>query len=417
MITPSFGLTATERVLPKLALDFTTASLDSRVTFTRAGNTATVVNSSGVIASINANLPRFDYNPVTLVCKGLLIEEARTNTQLSSADFSNVAWTLQNTTVTTNALTAPDNTLSADVLTQNSATSFHGLTGTIVVTSGTTYCWSVFAKAKESTFLQLTFGNTSGTFSGVGYANFNLSTGVVSATGGTLVGSGIEAYGNGWYRCSITATATANGATNNWIAIANSGTYTRLASYAGDNASGFYIWGAQIETGAFATSYIPTVASQVTRTADVATMTGTNFSDWYTATTGAAVVWAIPQAATGTRPLIQFDDTTANEIIVLRGNVANPELYIIDGGAPQAQIDAGTIVANTAYKLSGAWNTDSCAAAQNGAAAVTDNTATIPTPTQLRIGSDGTNYASAWVQKILYYPQRLTNAEVQAFSK
>jgi hypothetical protein len=55
--------------------------------------------------------------------------------------------------------------------------------------------------------------------------------------------------------------------------------------------------------------------------------------------------------------------------------------------------------------------------AQNGAATVTDNTATIPTVTQLRIGSDGINYASAWVQKIMYWPQRLINAEVQAFSK
>ena len=79
MISPSLGLTATERVLPRLALDFTTASLDARITFTRSGNTATVTNSSGVIAAINADLPRFDYDPTTLVCKGLLIEEARTN--------------------------------------------------------------------------------------------------------------------------------------------------------------------------------------------------------------------------------------------------------------------------------------------------------------------------------------------------
>jgi len=94
---------------------------------------------------------------------------------------------LQTIKITKNALIAPDNIPSADDLTQNSGTSFHSLVGTIFVTSGTTYCWSVFAKAKESTFLQLTFGNASGTFSGVGYANFNLSTGVVSATGGTLV--------------------------------------------------------------------------------------------------------------------------------------------------------------------------------------------------------------------------------------
>jgi hypothetical protein len=71
VITPSFGITATERVLPKLALDFTTASLDPRVTFTRTGNTATVTNSSGNVVGINADLPRFDYNPVTLACKGL----------------------------------------------------------------------------------------------------------------------------------------------------------------------------------------------------------------------------------------------------------------------------------------------------------------------------------------------------------
>jgi hypothetical protein len=84
MITASFGLTATERVLPRLALDFTTATLDARVTFTRTGDTATVTNSSGVIVGINANLPRFDYDPTTLACKGLLIEDPRTNLLLNS---------------------------------------------------------------------------------------------------------------------------------------------------------------------------------------------------------------------------------------------------------------------------------------------------------------------------------------------
>lgn len=84
MISPSYSLTATERVLPKLALDFTTAALDPRVTFTRSGNTATVTNSSGVIVSVNADIPRFDYNPTTLLCNGLLIEESRTNVLLNS---------------------------------------------------------------------------------------------------------------------------------------------------------------------------------------------------------------------------------------------------------------------------------------------------------------------------------------------
>ncbi len=95
MITPSFSLTATERVLPKLALDFTTASLDSRVTFTRttgASNPATYVSSTGYITSATNNQPRFDYDPITLTCKGLLIEESRANIFIESETLLTAAW-------------------------------------------------------------------------------------------------------------------------------------------------------------------------------------------------------------------------------------------------------------------------------------------------------------------------------------
>jgi hypothetical protein len=120
MITPAYALTATERVLPRLALDFTTGSLDPRVTVTRALDTATRVNSSGFIEGINANLPRFDYDPVTLAPKGLLIEEARTNILLYSNDFRDTAtagstrpWVYDNTTITTGAAVSPDGTQNA----------------------------------------------------------------------------------------------------------------------------------------------------------------------------------------------------------------------------------------------------------------------------------------------------------------
>jgi hypothetical protein len=146
-------------------------------------------------------------------------------------------------------------------------------------------------------------------------------------------------------------------------------------------------------------------------------MTGTDFSDWYSAGAGGLIVRVLPSTVVGTRPAIQFDDNTANEIIALQGNTTNPELSIVDGGSPQAQIDAGTIAANTAYNLGGAWNTNNCAAAVNGGAAVTDTSATIPTVTQARLGSDGSNYLNGHLQTVRYWPQRLTNAEVQAFSK
>lgn len=382
MITPSFSTTATERVLPKLALDFTTASLDSRITFSRSLDTATRINSSGFIESVAANTPRFDYTLNTGgSCKGLLIEEQRTNLLLHSSNFSDAVWTKSDVTVANNATTAPDGTVTACSFTATSSDC--AVVQQASVTNGTTYVFSVYLKADATTSIDL-YINTNGAGS---YVNLPIT------------------ITTQWTRFEFPFTATG---TSCYVLIGGGGSFS--------SPEVFYSWGAQLEAGAFATSYIPTTTTALTRNADVATMTGTNFSSWWTATTGATNVSAVPKATTGTNPLFQIDDNTADNVISLRGNAANPELYI-KATTDQAQIDAGTIVANTAYKLAGAWNTNSCAAAQNGAAAVTDTSATIPTVTQTRIGSDGTNYANAWLQKINYWPQRITNNEVQAFSK
>ena len=84
MFTPSYSLTATERVLPNFAIDFTTGVVDPRIVTSRAGNTATRINASGVIELVNADLPRLDFDPVTLACRGLLSEGATTNLLLIS---------------------------------------------------------------------------------------------------------------------------------------------------------------------------------------------------------------------------------------------------------------------------------------------------------------------------------------------
>lgn len=92
MLTPGYPLTATTYVLPAMMLDFTTAVADARVTTTRALDTATRTNASGVLETVNANLPRYDFNPATLVCRGQLIEEARTNFLINSKlDGTNLA--------------------------------------------------------------------------------------------------------------------------------------------------------------------------------------------------------------------------------------------------------------------------------------------------------------------------------------
>lgn len=171
-------------------------------------------------------------------------------------------------------------------------------------------------------------------------------------------------------------------------------------SAAGSNTQ---IYGIQLEAGAFVTSYIPTTTAAVTRNADVATITGTNFNDWWQSSKGGVLVRARPGTVNGTRPWVQFDDNTSDNIIAMRGNTTNPDLYIVDGGVSQAQIDAGTIAANIDYILTGWWATNDCKARLDSGAVVTDTTATIPTVTQARLGSDGTNYLNGHLASISYY--------------
>lgn len=410
MITPSFNLTATERVLPKLALDFTTASLDPRVTFTRSGDTATVINSSGYVETVLANTPRFDYDPSTLACKGLLIEESRLNSVLYSQALNNVAWT-NYANVTGDTETSPDGTQNADTLAISTAGVW--LFQNISVASGSAITVTVYAKYNGTDWLRLRIADTTATnFTDVFFDVRNGEKGSL-LSGGTAVtasSSSISNAGNGWWRCvSSVSTIGLTTIRLQFANVASNNTATRSGS--------LYMWGAQFEVGAFATSYIPTTTTALTRNADVATMTGTNFSDWYSAGFGSVVARVLPSTVLGTRPALQFDDATADEVITLRGSTTNPELVIVDGGSPQAQIDAGTIAANTAYSLGAAWDTDNCAAAINGGAAVTDTSATIPTVTQARLGSDGTNYLNGNLQTLRYWPQRIINAEVQAFSK
>lgn len=404
MITPSFAPTATERVLPKLALDFTTASLDPRITFTRVGSTATRVNASGYIETVNADTPRFDYDPITLACKGLLIEEARGNNLAFSIDFGGSSWNPINVSVSTNQINSPDGTQNADKIIENTANGEHMMRQAPQgLSANTVYTTSIYVKPNgRDTFIRIL--DLDNVANGYGAA-FDLTNGTTS--GGTAYGSAtfsgstITNAGNGWWRISISGNG---GATCTKYVIDFYCRNNGQNVYTGNGSSGIYLWGAQLEAGSFATSFIQTTTTTpVTRNADVATMTGTNFSDWWQASKSGVLVRARPGTVSGTRPWVQFDDGTANEIIALRGNTTNPELYIVDGGVAQAQIDAGTIAANNDYSLTGWWATNDCKARLDSGAVVTDTSATIPTVTQARLGSDGTNYLNGHLASISYY--------------
>lgn len=421
MITPSFALTATERVLPRLALDFTTASLDSRVTFTRTGTTATRVNNSGYVEVMAADTPRFDFDPITLVCKGLLIEEARTNLRSYSEEFNNPVWVTSNSSVSANfaGITSPSGAQTADKLILNNGSTTGHVVSSLSLTSGTTYTYSCYAKAGERNVVRLRIIGTAGWASAV----VNLSTGAVVSNVGTIV---VSNAGGGWYRIAVTAACDLTG-TNAVYVYDNTGT-------AGNGTDGLYIWGAQLEAGAFATSYIPTTTTALTRNSDIATMTGTNFSDWFNASEGAFAVTAwpapLPDLGISTTGALLCAASLGNALtaqvsLLFRteasSRVNRGAMYVRDAsGATPVETAANETYPNNTYtKAVAALKSNEWAFAANGSAVATAATQTLPAVTQMNIGTsyNGVGVLNGWVKEILYYPQRLTNAEVQAFSK
>ncbi len=391
---------------PKLNLDLTSGTLSPLVTFARP-SAATRFNSSGILETVANDSPRFDYDPVTLAVRGLLIEEQRTNLFLRSQEFNDAAWTKDGASITANAINAPDGTLTGDKMIGNNGSTGSGVIRITTVTSSSTYTLTVFVQSDGiANWVQLI--NTSATGTSVARAWFNLSTGIVGTRNAGYSASSITSVGNGWYR--VSATFTASGTSSQ--SIITNASDDNVNGYAGDGFSGIYIWGAQLEAGASATSYIPTTTAAVTRNADVATITSTAFSGIWRSGPGSLLVRALPSTVSGTRPLVQVDDATADNIIALRGNATNPELYIRAGGSDQATIDAGTISA-AAYRLAGAWQAGSAAASLNSGLAINGAPASIPAVTQMRLGSDGTNYLNGHLQAVQYWPVRLSNASLQ----
>ena len=395
MFTPAYSLTATERVLPRLALDFTTATLDPRVTVSRALNTATRVNSSGFIETINANLPRFDYDPTTLACLGLLIEETRTNALIFSSDVSSINWNKQASgtalvpVITPDAAISPDGTMNAD----RAVLSLNG---------GTT-------SSDISTLSQsVTFPAGSATYSVWLKSNTGINQTVVLLT--FLGNLSIITVTPQWQRFSITVTSTAVSST---IGIRARGTQSQ-------GVIDVLIWGAQLETGAFATSYIPTTTTSLTRNADVASMTGTNFSDWYSATTGAFVAWFDTVRPAGVGYIYSANAGGSFGNSIYQSAYANTtDNYVISGGTQQARLLSGTITANTQAKTGLRYANADFATAANGGALQTQLSGSLPVGVdRLNIGQSagGGNFLNGHAAKLFWYAS-LTNAELVAFTK
>jgi len=159
---------------------------------------------------------------------------------------------------------------SAKILTDNAATGtgFVNLGAGYTVSVSTTYTFSVFAKADQLSWMTLWLGGW--TVFPNSHAYFDLANGVVGTVEDAAISANIEDFGNGWYRCSVTATSDSSDTSIlNRIYVANADGDVIVDL---DGTSSILIYGAQLEEGSTPSSYIPTSGATVTRSAETLTI-------------------------------------------------------------------------------------------------------------------------------------------------
>jgi hypothetical protein len=415
------------KCVPSLLLDFAKGkTLDPRITFSRASS-ASYYGADGLLKTATVGQARFDHDPVTGECKGLLIEEARVNLMTYSEQLDNAAWIKTRSSISANATTAPDGTTTGDKLVEDStASNTHVTTINCAGTSpNQTITLSVHAKAGERSWIKLTAWNADAPTNQV-YASFNVSTGTVGTVGNGGNGSGatasIVSVGNGWYRCVLTGKPDTSGTNSGggiYLATADN-----TSTYTGDGTSGIYVWGGQVEVGSFATSYIPTISATVTRSADVVSMTGANFSSWFNATEGTISVISDKAALAGNFPIVwQLSAGSTTNYMGLLHNSSSNWIRYIDvtvGGVNQATLTGGdsALAAGVLTRAAFAYRANDFALSRNGEAAITDTSGTVPTVDRLNIGAryDGAVPLNGHIAHLAYWPRRLTNAQLVALS-
>ena len=372
---------------------------------------STVGDYVPTVAAINS-APRFDHNPQTGESLGLLVEEARTNYLLQSQDFT-TTWSQVNITTTANTTVSPDGGINADTLLINVAAAATGQT-TQSFTAGSTITASVFAKKNASNFIRFELGSLCSCW-------FNLDTGVTAtnnAGSGNVLFSAksIQSFGSGWYRCSLTVTTTTITTLGVSIFATNADNTTSAVG------SSVFLWGAQAEVGAFATSFIPTTTTTTTRAADVAQITGSNFSSFYNQAEGTLFgEGAVPVGSSGARALASFDDNTTTERIQIGHNGSTAMLTIVvDGGTTQfaPTVVGGSFPPGEYRKLAVAVKAADFAAITAPGTVSTGSSGTIPTPTQLQIGfGPARTQPNLPIKRLTYWPTRLANTTLQQITQ
>ena len=374
-------------------------------TFSRA-SIATYYDSTGTLQTASAGTPRFDYDPVTHAAKGILIEENRTNLIYPSA--VPVPW--YNCTQITNAVIAPDGTMTGSACSATAAGqvsySAHAYASFV---AGTNYTYSIFVKKAGPQYVRISSNSSSIYYI---HAVYDLQAGTL------IAGSGkIQNIGNGWYRLSATGSGTVSGSQAVLVIPTDSSGVNRVAATAGEIQ--LYSWGAQLEQGAFPTSYIPTTTTALTRQADnlvlpIATPSsvGTIFSQ------GSLPFLGSPNV----RPFASVDDNTGMNVFQLRVNDAAADIpgygTVIAGAATGHDIGTAYNVGTT-VKTAVVYETNNLNGAVNGTLGSPISSTAIPTFSKIRIGSSliSLSQLGGWVNEIKHYSSRISDTQAQLLTQ
>ena len=380
---------------------------DGDFDFTRS-STATRVNKDGLIETAAIGVPRLDYpllDGVVQDCPTLLLEPQRTNLALYSQEIDNGYWGKTNGTLTANQAVSPDGSLNSDTFAENTTTSAHHISrNNISISSSTSYTLSVFAKSNGRNTFRLFKDDGVGSF-----AFFNLQNATIGSTS-NVTGSKIEYFGNDWYRCSITFTSTSTSTYIQFLLAQDSET----TSYLGDGSSGFYVYGFQLETGSYPTSYIPTSGSAVTRSADAANGAEATFND------SEGVLYADISALVNdsdTKRISLSDGTSSNRISLLLSDETIGGVVVSDGGVA-VNVTVSGYDATLNNKILFKYKENDFSIFVNGFEVLTDTSGATPTGlNELRFdnGYSGLNFYGN-TKELMTFNTALTDSELEALT-
>jgi hypothetical protein len=362
------------------------------------------------------NIPRIEYDADGNRL-GLLVEEQRTNLLTYSEDFANAYWPKNDVTVAASSEVDPSGGASAYELIE-SATNANHLLNKAGLAGANTYSEFIFAKANTRSWVRLQSQSPINS-----WVNVNLATGEKGLSGGSEDSYSIQDVGNGWYKISLSFTATS--ATGYQLFVLDSDRGGSSPSYLGDGSSSILIYGAQFEAGAFPTSYIPTSGSTATRAADVVSITGADFKKWFNPAEGTLYVEASSIQDQNAVLAAISDGSYNNRIAISRGGTTLEDrlLYVITAnGSTQA-----TATTSTSYnsdenvKSILGYKVNDFNFTINAISINTDSSGIIPTVDSLGIGNysnfPAANQLNGHIKSIKYYPRRLTNAQLQELTQ